>query len=115
MRRVFRELWIASAAVTTAAQSVQLSILEQDIGRLRNDDVLSRELLLQSHGTAVCPHTHGSHSIKADQSILRAVANGDGLNLQKRRINGHRRPALNREMNRARVQRYGELIADFED
>ena len=62
-------------------------INEQNIRRLRYDNVLAGELLLQSHGATICAHAHGSGGVKADQGVLGTVANRDGLNLKKRSIN----------------------------
>src|SRR5207302_10297960 len=69
----------------------------------------------RSSDLAIRPHAHRSRSIKTHQRILGTVTNGDRLNLQKRRVNRYCRPVLNREMNRARVQRQSELIANSED
>ena len=114
-RRIFCEFRIARAAVSTAAKSVQLSIDEQDVGRLGNNNILAGELLLQPHRAAIRPHAHRPRGIKAHQRILGTVTNGDRLNLQKRRVNRYRRPVFNREMNRACVQCQSELIANSED
>src|SRR5207244_9148433 len=81
--RVFCEMRIARAPLTARSKPVQLSVDEQNIGRLRNDNILTGELLLQPHRAAISAHAHGASGVKTNQCILRATANRNRLNLKQ--------------------------------
>src|SRR2546429_281960 len=88
-------------SLTARSKPVQLSVDEQNIGRLRNDNILTGELLLQPHRAAISAHAHGASGVKTNQCILRATANRNRLNLKQRSVNGHRGSLLDGEVNRA--------------
>src|SRR2546429_5241927 len=47
-------------SLTARSKPVQLSVDEQNIGRLRNDNILTGELLLQPHRAAIRSEEHTS-------------------------------------------------------
>ena len=68
------------------AQVLELPAKEKNISSLRDDHVLSGQLLFQSDGPEIGADTHGPGGVEPNQGVPRPVADGNGLYLDQRSV-----------------------------
>src|SRR5205823_14101673 len=73
------------------------------------------QLLLQADGAAIRTDAHGARGVETRQEVLRAIANGDGLRLDLRRVDGQGEFALDVRVNRAGSEGDRQPTTGFED
>ncbi len=114
-RRSLCELQFAGAAGGGAAQSIQLSIADQNIRALRHDNTLRGELLLDANSAAGGANAHGSGGVEADERVLRRVTDGNEFGLKLRGVNGENRLVLDVCVNDAGIERQGQQVHGFQN
>src|SRR5882757_5103004 len=99
-----------------AAEIFELAVGDEHLAALRHDYRLSGELLFDADGAAVCADAHCTGRIEADEGVLRRVADGEGLGLELRGIDGERGlRAWDARVNDAGVEREGKQVYGFQD
>src|SRR3979490_3319284 len=92
-----------------AAKIFELTVGDDHFAALRDDDGLRGELLFDTDGAAVCANAHCAGGVEADEGVLRRVADGEGLGLELRGIDGERGlRAWDARENLAKVEGQGE-------
>ena len=82
---------------------------------LGDEHALPGQLLLQADGAAIRTDAHGARGVETRQEVLRAIANGDGLRLDLRRVDGQGEFALDVRVNRAGSEGDRQPTTGFED
>src|SRR5712671_1593945 len=98
------------------AEIFELTVGDEHLAALRHDDRLGGELLFDADGAAVCADAHCARGIEADESVLRRVADGEGLGLELSGVNREcRQCSGDAGVNDARVECDGEQVYGFQD
>src|SRR6266550_4760871 len=97
------------------AKVVELPVEEEKVACLRDEDALPGQLLLDTGGAAIRLDAHGARGVETKQEVLRAIANGDGLRLDLRSIDGQGELALDVRVNRAGIEGDRQRTTGFED
>jgi len=114
-RGELRELQIAGATAGRGAEEINLAVDELDVAALRDDDVLTGELMFDEYGDASGVNAHETGSVDACGGVLRGIADGDGLGFDLRGVNRERGGVLDVGVDGAGIKRDGEPAAGFED
>jgi len=86
------------------AKVVELPVEEENVASLRDEHALPGQLLLDTDGAAIRADAYGARGVETKQEVLRAIANGDGLRLDLRSVDGQGELALDVRVNRAGIE-----------
>jgi len=86
------------------AKIVELPTEEENVTSLGDEQALPGQLLLQSDGAAIRADAYGARGVETNQEVLWAIANGDGLRLDLRSVDGQGELALDVRVNRAGIE-----------
>lgn len=98
-----------------ALQRCELSVGDEYLAILRDDDGLRGELLLDANGASVGANAHGAGGIEADEYILAGIANRERFGLNLRGVDGESGLGFDARVNDAGIQCNGEQIDGFEN
>ncbi len=96
-----------------SAKGVELAVSEKDVTILRDDDTLSRKLLLEAHGAGGSADTDGAGGVDTNEHVLCALPDGDRLGLDLRCVNDERGLARDVRVNDAEIKRKGQRVRRF--
>jgi len=111
----FRQLWFARAAAGAGAEIIELAVENKNVAHLRNEDGLTGELLLEADGAAIGADAHSTGGVESNEDVLWAAADGEGLSLELRRVDGQGGLALDVRMDCAAIESHGEGATGFQD
>lgn len=94
--------------------SIELSVEEHHVTRLRHEQALSGELLFQADRAAIRANAHRPGRFESNENILRTITNCHRLRLDLRRVDGQRGFVFDAHVNRAGIESHCERAGGFQ-